>query len=584
MVEDSDLRRKQDAQKKRKRRDLTADLLKKFKELLPTAAKRRTLNDTLVDAAKEVRRRKATSRGGSGKRSKAPANPASPESPVEGIMRQAMLSSIESGVGLVTSGLEIIDASPSLTAMLLAQPPPDDVEKTNTAVKASLRTMNMANFILPRDAEVLGRIMEWLRTARFDCEAHRRFTIAVSPVVGGNRKDAFPLEIVPVPLESAPDGTAYLLFGMRVSSDGNPVEQMRKVMSDIGNVFQPESLPGAVAAYCPLEMSHELDEGGTPKVDRVHRHVDPVFMLLAAAQQMVKEKTVEEFDHVIQEHPSAIGVAWNVMKWAISMNDWHGEDRLEELGQDICTLLGQDMQLSMREFCSGVQMQCRLRGVCLMQTRLFQGATAGEGKMNMCGVVSPEGVDVGVTGRVLANGALWFHSKDPVSIPMDSALYKAGKVTMHVNQFIRPDWGNKKIAVRKFVVTDESCSNSFRSMVKAERELPHCGDFALYCHLLGVMQKWNQSKSLSKDLLKCPRFNVVKSSCGSSSSSSSACSRAPTKSRSPCDDDKCTQNDDTDQNFATMMLEASRTGWATPDAGSLRASPVPSLQDFMGGG
>uniref|UniRef100_A0A6U2EYR5 Uncharacterized protein n=1 Tax=Hemiselmis andersenii TaxID=464988 RepID=A0A6U2EYR5_HEMAN len=578
MVDDTELRRKQDAMKKRKRRNLTADLLQKFKELLPTTSRRRTLNDTLVDAAKEVRRQKAASKGGS--RGQGPASSSSPnaasETSIDGIMKQAMLSSIESGVGLVTSKLEILDASPALTAMLLAHPPVDDVQQTNSSVQASLRTMNLANFILPRDAEYMQRSMEWLRVARFDSEDHRRFTLGISPVVAGVRKDPFPLDIYPVPLPSAPDGTAFVIIGMRVT-DENPIDVMKRVRTRIGHVFQPAAANGTTPAYCPLEMSHEVDERGVCKVDKMHQHVDPVFMLLAAAQQMVQEKSVEEFDQLIQEHPSAIGVAWNVMKWAIRMNEWNGTESIEELGHSICTLLGQDMQLLIQEYGKGGQMQCRLRGVCLMQTRIVPGDRVGEGKMNMCGVVSPEGADIGVTGRVLANGTLWFHSRDPVSIPMCPKAFKGGKVTMYVNQFLKPDFLAKTLSVRKFVVTDNQISNSFRSLARAERENPHCGDFALYCHLLGVLHKWNQSKTLSKCLLKCSRFNVVPK-CPTAADSAFSGAAKPDG-----DDATCTQNDDTDQDFATMMLEASRTGWATPDAGSsLRSSPVPSLQDFMG--
>mmetsp|Transcript_51514 Transcript_51514/g.125635 ORF Transcript_51514/g.125635 Transcript_51514/m.125635 type:complete len:635 (+) Transcript_51514:205-2109(+) len=509
-------RKETDMLKKRKRRGMTNELIKQLEGLLPHVEWARSMHETLADAAKEMRRRARAGASPANRPSQAPVKMEIEDSTPAGgqaggvpddLFRAGMKMCRETGVGLLSPELIFLDASNTLASIFLAG--------DGAAVDGALLTGRpLSDFVTKEDdIECVQSALKYIREGKFDSEENRKGVVGIRHMVGGQERH-MPLELVLVPCASAPGGHAYMVSAHPVTEEA-PLQWLHSVIAKMGSVFDSDGV------FLPLDVSHSLDSDGDHKINYLHKMSDPICAFIGSLQKMVQAGSVDEFNKAIGSRLSPVGVLWAQLQRTLRPSEWGSDPtKLEKRFKVLEQIFTDSMQskLSVHNDCASIQFT--LNGVSVFRVLMRETADAEGGVGTFCSYgrkTHPAGFEAfeenganGLGCKVLSNGALWLYSRGPLRVPVDRKILKSGNLSIACNCLIQPDFGAGKLTFSKFSAINDDWCSSFRTMVRAQRENQQCGDFALFCHLIGVLEHWVRTKTLTPDFLSANRFECEK--------------------------------------------------------------------------
>eukprot|EP00285_Hemiselmis_virescens_P009826 CAMPEP_0173392962 /NCGR_PEP_ID=MMETSP1356-20130122/21830_1 /TAXON_ID=77927 ORGANISM="Hemiselmis virescens, Strain PCC157" /NCGR_SAMPLE_ID=MMETSP1356 /ASSEMBLY_ACC=CAM_ASM_000847 /LENGTH=656 /DNA_ID=CAMNT_0014350905 /DNA_START=198 /DNA_END=2164 /DNA_ORIENTATION=- len=513
-------RKHTDMMKKRRRRGMTNELVKQLQDLLPPVSWTRCMHETLNETAKEMKRvlaldskpsaasSSSAKPSSSAPKSKSAASAASAApaatAPMEiddSLLRQGMLlSPSHLRVAILSDKLEVLDASASFATLFFGRPVTNGAELTRDSLNELLEPLYKQNIL---------SAMKYISTAKLDFETNRQVIVGLTVHHADGKSSLFPVEIVPLPSAAAAAGgrNTYMVTAVAPKADqaGAVIGCVQGIVDRLGGEMDLVFEEGSKCVT--WSSTHAVDSRGGGMSNPVAIEMDPPMIMLQHIHRMVCEGTLPQFDEYMKHHPSAVTVVWKQIREGLKCDQWDLERCRKESMIEFSTrimLEAKDVTTGMwRTFKGNIACyQCRLNGVPTFETWMSQPVRTDFAKMTMTSLalLYPGTLENGVNAIALEDGSVWWYMPEPQAMPA-----KAGGMNFMWSGILKVDFGNATASVGKSSFFDDEVSHMTRRMTKSAKKTETVGDFPLFCHFLGVMERW--SPSMSADHLKVSRFN-----------------------------------------------------------------------------
>mmetsp|Transcript_29168 Transcript_29168/g.73389 ORF Transcript_29168/g.73389 Transcript_29168/m.73389 type:complete len:719 (+) Transcript_29168:237-2393(+) len=506
----TDKRKHTDMMKKRRRRGMTNELVKQLQELLPPVTWTRCMHETLCETAKEMKRvlskGSASSPSPPSKKAKTggAAAAAAPPAEVDGqTLRMGMLLSTgHLRVAIVTDKLEVLDASASFASMFLGRP---------VANAGELHRNSLSELLGQSEAHNITSAMKYITTATLDLEKYRRVTVGLTVKHANGKSSMFPIEIVPVPHGDGKQNAFMAIpIAPKEEQAGTVVGCVQTLVDKLGGEMVFDIEDGSKCFnWC---MSHEVDSKGDACTNPVSVEMDPSMIMMRQIHRMVCDGTMMEFDAYMKSHHSAVTTLWQRIREGLHLETWDldkcKKEPMMQFSQRViresigeCTGLWRVLKGNIACF------QCRMNGVPWFETWMSQPVKTDYARMTMTSLalLYPGTLENGVHAIGLEDGSIWWYMPEPMALPA-----KVGGMKFQWSAILKVDYGKGTASVSKTSLLGDQVSHMTRNMRKAPSRNDTVGDFPLFCHFLGVMERW--SPTMPPDHLKVSRFGTPSTS------------------------------------------------------------------------
>uniref|UniRef100_A0A6U2GCT7 BHLH domain-containing protein n=2 Tax=Hemiselmis andersenii TaxID=464988 RepID=A0A6U2GCT7_HEMAN len=500
----SDKRKHTDMMKKRRRRGMTNELVKQLQDLLPPVNWARCMHETLCDTAKEMRRVLKTDSSSSppskrARKNGAAAAAAEPpaEVDIQTLRTGLVMSTGHFRVALMTDDLEVLDASASFASMFLGRPV-DNADE--------LHRNSMAGLLAPHEKNMVLNAMKYITTAKLDLEKYRRVTVGLTVKHSDGKCSMFPLEIVPLD-KGKSDKTTFMMipFAIKEDQSGAVVGSVQTLVEKFGGEMLLDMEEGCKCFN--WSASHEVDDKGETITNPVSLEMDPSMIMMRQIHRMVCEGTLMQFDAYMKTHPSAVTAVWQQIREGLAIDTWD----LEKCKKETVIEFSARIVRSCTKYTTGLWRtfkgsiscyQCRMNGVPWFETWMSQPVKKDFARMTMTSLalLYPGTLENGVHAIALEDGSIWWYMPEPMALPQ-----KVGGMRFQWNAILRVDYGQGTASVNKTSILGDRVSHMTRNLRKAHTRTETVGDFPLFCHFLGVMERW--SPNMPAEHLKVSRFD-----------------------------------------------------------------------------
>lgn len=552
----NDKRKESDMLKKRRRRGMTNDLMKKLQEFLPPATWSRPIHETLSETAKVMREIKANPgfdpksgwtlpvSSSAGAKVSAPREASSSSSKVdpEMLSKGMVMSDHVLRCALFDTDLNVVSASDSFASVFLGRA---------DAKGAELVDMGFRSIVSPSCLPNLEKCVEYIVKSKLDHEYNRELLFVVKLLNPRKNVTHLPLMMRPN-IGDNKDGRCLLYVETYKPLDDQAravYDQVLEATTKLGTSLMPESKKGFF-----WEHTFEVDEDGKNlpvNFDSLRNQLDPFVVVSKRIFEMVKDRTITAFDKFLHDNPTAMLAVWQKMREAFGLGEWEPEEYRDEEFQDFFSRM--EPRLLERErdgfrlfqgcgmgFVAGFQM--RVNGVPIAQFVTFQKDMEKNAQCGFASMLSSNSKTFKSIGEVVAleGGRAFWYMPDPVVLPAfgggESQKFQ-GQGMMHFNTNAgccishKTSIINGKVAHNRKVLRQlppaapdkpmrhieartagdcGSCSNGPAGESTPQSSGPGlekpCGDYELLCHLAGVMKSW--TPTMDANHLRCPRFDL----------------------------------------------------------------------------
>lgn len=318
----------------------------------------------------------------------------------------------------------------------------------------------------------------------------------------------FPVLLTPLPVASPSDEALFMMQAFK------PLEnQDCAVFSFIESLLASQlgsSMRYTESSPLSWEESNRVDAEGE-RVKSGGFDMDPFVAMSMHMHRMVVAGTFEEFDQYMQSHATAVCVVWNQIRDVFFLSEdemrQFKHETFDSFYKKMVPRLQSKVRGSFRTYRGNVACwQTRLNGVPTMEMWMRQPNATAPARMTyttMMKMCNDESVDV----TLCEGNMLSWQLTEPMKMPGPdgSTISYWWSATFDCNV------GNQMAEGCKCAIIDSEIFHTIKRLQQVDTAPPvdqPVGDFALFCHLIGVCSSWRPSCTFTNAQHLCaPRFD-----------------------------------------------------------------------------